>query len=519
MKKLRPEQSHRRSPNLTGDLTSKPPKTQAGTLSLQNELAETNDRLVELRSELENCQSNLERLIEERKKVEEALKKSRELEHYLANYDSLTDLPNRLLFQDRLKQSLAQARRNGLIVAILFLDLDGFKIINDTLGHSIGDLLLQNVARRLHACIREIDTTARWGGDEFCVILNRIPNRESVAKVVEKILAEISHSYSIQNRELFITTSLGISVYPSDGEDEETLVKNADVAMFSAKKSGKNKYEFYDSKLDYGEEHLARMKIENSLLSGLDRKEFEVHYQPQFSLGSGRIVGMEALIRWNHPSLGLISPATFIPLAEDTGMIIPIGEWVLRTACLQIKEWQTRGYPAFTVGVNVSVRQFHHPKFVKTVEEILQESQLDPRYLELEITENIVMKNTEFAVDVLRKLKALGINISIDDFGTGYSSLSYLISFPVDKLKIDQSFVRSLAEEKTGKAITQAIIALAHSLGHKAIIEGVETERQRDILCSLNCDEMQGFLFSRPLAVHETEKFMDAQNRLGQDKR
>lgn len=517
--KLNEEQKFPKADIQNPDLEQGLKEAQSTIDSLQEEVLETNKGLIALTIELEDSQSIAMRMmreaqeakekveqanqklleeIEKRKQIEEDLRKSRDQERYLAYHDSLTDLPNRLLFQDRLGQSLAQARRNGLMVATIFLDLDGFKIINDTLGHSIGDLLLQNVAERLTACIRETDTAARWGGDEFCVILNSITDQTSVAKVAEKILTTISKSYLFQDRELFITTSLGISLYPRDGEEEETLIKNADVAMYHAKGSGKSKCEFYDAKLSYGEEPLKRMEIENGLLFALDREEFQIYFQPQMDIGSGQIIGVEALIRWFHPNLGWISPGTFIPLAEETGMIIPIGNWVLLSACRQMKAWQNQGYPPVTVGVNVSALQFHQQKFVRMVEDVLEESRLDPQYLELEITENVVMKNTDIAKETLKYLKELGVKISIDDFGTGYSSLSYLKNFQIDKLKIDQSFIRSIAEEKADLAITQAIISMAHSLQLKAIAEGVETEEQREILGSMGCDEIQGYLFSRP---------------------
>jgi diguanylate cyclase (GGDEF)-like protein len=430
----------------------------------------------------------------ERHRMMAELEQARKLEHYVATHDMLTDLPNRQLFQDRLDQALLEARRSRHRVALLFLDLDRFKLTNDTLGHAAGDRLIQAVAERLSHCIRASDTAARLGGDEFTVILPGVQRSHDVARIANKILDSLARPFLQEGIELYITTSIGISVFPSDGVDSETLLKNADIAMYRAKANGRNNFQFYTPAMN--EKALERMELEYSLRHAVDRDEFVLHYQPQVDVSAGRIIGMEALLRWKHPTLGLLMPSEFIPLAEETGLIVPIGEWVLRTACQQAREWQKRGLPEVNMAVNFSARQFQRQNPIRSVTSVLNETGLDPHFLELELTESVVMRDAEAASATLRQLRALGIHLSLDDFGTGYSSLGHLKRFPLEKLKIDKLFVRSLTVDPSDRAITSAIIAMAHSLQLMPLAEGVETMAQLEVLRSLRCDHMQGFLFS-----------------------
>lgn len=425
---------------------------------------------------------------------------------HLAHHDALTGLPNRLLFNDRLSQALAQAHRNKIMVAVFFLDLDRFKLINDTLGHALGDLLLQAVAVRLRECLREGDTVARQGGDEFLIIIPELKQTENAALVAEKILDNFSEPFLLEQHEVYISPSIGISIYPTGGNTIDTLVKNADIAMYYAKEQGGNNYQFFSqiSRIPSFE----RLSLENSLRKALEKEEFLIYYQPQVDLKSGRTIGMEALLRWNSPKNGLVSPAQFIPIAEETGLIVPIGEWVLRTACRQNQAWQKAGYPPLKVSVNLSSRQFRQPDFVSTISLILQESGLSPQWLELEITESIAMENVEFAISMLRELKEMGIHISIDDFGIGFSSLNYLRRLPIDTLKIDRSFIEDITPTLNKTELVTAIIQLAQNLNLNVIAEGVETQHQLDFLRQKGCDEMQGFLFSKPLPGKEFEALL-----------
>jgi diguanylate cyclase (GGDEF)-like protein/PAS domain S-box-containing protein len=437
--------------------------------------------------------------ITEQKQAEERL-------HYLAHHDSLTDLPNRLLLLDRLSQALSRVRWHKRLVAVLFLDLDHFKRINDTLGHDVGDLLLKAVAQRLGSCIREGDTVARMGGDEFTVILTDVAQSEDVPKVAQKIIDAISQHFILAGHELFMTTSIGISLFPNDGENAQTLLKNADAAMYRAKEQGRNHYQHYSPAMNV--RTLERLALESSLRHALERKELLLYYQPRVDLNTGQIICMEALLRWQYPDLGIIPPNQFIPLAEETGLIIPIGEWVLRTACQQNKLWQKMGLRPIRVAVNLSPRQFEERNIVETVSKVLRDTHLDPNYLELELTESLIMKNAESSCARLSQLNAMGIEVSIDDFGTGYSSLSYLRRFPIHALKIDQSFVRDITTDPDDSVIVTAMIILAHSLKLKVIAEGVETKEQLDFLRSLKCHEMQGYVFSRPLPEEEVTKLL-----------
>lgn len=431
----------------------------------------------------------------------------------LAHYDALTGLPNRLLFLDRLNQAMVQAQRNERLVAVMLLDLDRFKAINDNLGHSMGDRLLRDVAGRLARCVREDDTVARLGGDEFTILLPEIRYIQDGAIVAQKILDELSQPFDLDGNEVFIGTSIGIALYPFD-EQLEILLRNADIAMYHAKERGGNSYLFYATEMNTA--NLRRLSLESALRRALERNEFILHYQPQLDLKTGCIVGAEALIRWRHPTLGQIQPMEFIPLAEETGLIIPIGEWALRTACAQNIAWQEAGWPPIRVAVNLSVRQFHQKDLVDTVSRLLEPARIGSCCLEIEITESCLMQNTQTTTALLNALNDLGVQFSVDDFGTGYSSLNYLKRFSIDTLKIDSSFVRDIITDPDDAAIVTAIIAMAHALGIKTIAEGVETREQLQFLCQRHCDEIQGYLVSPPVPAGEfVQLFTDPWVRCG----
>ncbi len=417
---------------------------------------------------------------------------------YRGNYDGLTGLANKNLLDDRLAQAIAWANRANGRIAILYLDLDRFKLVNDSLGHAKGDALLRCVAERLSACVRESDTVARLGGDEFAVVLKEIETAPAAAAVAQKVLRALEQPITVDSHELVAGASMGISIYPGDGADAETLIKNADTAMYRAKQSGGNQLLFYTE--DLNANALERLKLETDLRRGLAVGEFELHYQPRVQLGSGRATSVEALIRWRRGEQGLVLPAKFIPVAEETGLIIPIGEWVLRTACRQIRVWSEDGHADIRVAVNLSPRQFRQSDLVSRIRSILEETGADARHLELEITESLAMHDPESSRRCLEALSGLGIALAIDDFGTGYSSLAYLKRFPIDHLKIDQSFVRGVPDDEDDINIVRAILALGKSLGLTVIAEGVETEAQRAFLRAEGCDEMQGYLHSRPKA-------------------
>jgi diguanylate cyclase (GGDEF)-like protein len=430
-----------------------------------------------------------------------ARRQAEERVHHLAHFDELTGLPNRSTFNQRLNHALVQARRNDEPVAILFIDLDRFKNINDTLGHEAGDRVLKQVAERLRGCLREGDTVGRLGGDEFVVLIEELAQPMHVAAVAQKIIAAVAQPFFLEAHEFHITASIGISTYPDDSKDMQGLLKNADISMYRAKEQGKNNYQFYSVLMNI--HTLERLALESDLRRALERNEFVLHYQPKVDIGSGRITGMEALVRWQRPGKELIAPVQFIALAEETGLIVPIGEWVLRTACARNKSWQEQGLPPLRIAVNLSARQFAHENLLQDVARVLRETGLDPAALEFEITESMVMHDPERAVTLLIRLKAMGIHLSIDDFGTGYSSLSYLKRFPIDSVKIDRSFIHDVPGDADDAAITRAIIAMAHSLRLKVIAEGVETEEQLSFLREHGCDEMQGYCFSEPLAEEE----------------
>jgi diguanylate cyclase (GGDEF)-like protein/PAS domain S-box-containing protein len=436
-----------------------------------------------------------------RMQAEEAVK-------FVAMHDSLTQLPNRMMFNQRLELSIKQAERSGSRLAVMFIDLDRFKIINDTLGHESGDLLLREVAQRVTENLRTGDIVARLGGDEFVVLLEDASDAGNVGRVAEKLIGALTSNFVIAGREVHVTASIGISSYPVDAQDMRSLMKFADIAMYRAKEQGRNTFQFYSD--HFNVHSVERLTLESQLRGALDRKELVVHYQPVIDGKSGRICGMEALVRWRHPEAGLLSPAHFIGIAEETGLVVPIGEWVLSTACAQQRAWVEQGLPPTRMAVNLSPRQFLHRHLIDDIVKVIEETKVDTRFLELEITESTVMHNLQRAAALLAQLKEMGIRVAIDDFGTGYSSLAYLKRFPIDSLKIDRSFVADVPGDPGNTAITQAIIAMAHSLGLKVIAEGVETKEQLDFLCAHGCEEMQGYYFSTAVDVEEATALLRA---------
>jgi diguanylate cyclase (GGDEF)-like protein/PAS domain S-box-containing protein len=429
---------------------------------------------------------------------------------YLAFYDDLTGLPNRTLLQDRLAKALADARRQKYKIALLFLDLDRFKDINDSLGHSVGDILLQDVADRLKTWGREQDTLARLGGDEFLIMLTHVKDTPDAAVAAERLMDAMTAEFVVQGHSLRVSCSLGISIFPEHGADGESLIKNADAAMYSAKESGRNNFRFFTD--DMNAHVVERLTLERNLRRALPEKELFLMYQPQMDIATGKIIGLEALIRWQHPSLGLVPPDKFIRIAENCGLIVPIGEWVLRTACSQARNWQDEGLPAMTVAVNVSAVQFRQEGFCELIGRVLHEAGLAPQYLELELTESLLLANADVTLSVLKELKSMGVTLAIDDFGTGYSSFSYLRQFRVSKLKIDRSFIRDVAVKPDDAAITTAIISMARSLNLKVIAEGVENEAQMAFLRAHQCDEIQGYYFSKPLTVDKVAAKLRGKN-------
>lgn len=428
-------------------------------------------------------------------------KRAEEKLHFLAYYDPLTRLPNRVLLRDRFEQVAAIADRDRALLAVLFLDLDQFKNINDSLGHAVGDQLLLGVAERLRSCVRVSDIVSRAGGDEFVVVLNGIQDVGAVSEVAQKILCHVAEAFYVEAHELITSVSIGAAMFPNDGRDFDTLLKKADTAMYGAKEDGRNTCRFFAEHMNIAT--VERLQMQNGLRSGLLRNEFVLHYQPQFEMGSGRLIGAEALIRWNRPKHGPISPAQFIPVAESSGLIVPIGEWVLREACRQNRTWQDAGYAPMKVAVNLSALQFRRGDLVETVCGILDETGLAPEWLELELTESILLEDVGHVLTVIEALKLNHLTLSIDDFGTGYSSLAYLKRFAVDKLKIDQSFVRNLGVDKQDAAIVRSIIELGRGLNLRTIAEGVETDSQRVLLQAYGCNEAQGYLFGKPVPACE----------------
>jgi diguanylate cyclase (GGDEF)-like protein/PAS domain S-box-containing protein len=437
--------------------------------------------------------------VSQRKQTEKQLE-------YRAYYDSLTGLPNRLLFRDRLVNSLAAAKRNRVGVAVMYLDVDHFKLVNDGLGHSFGDLLLADVARRLYDALRASDTISRIGGDEFSILLPEITGTEAVAGVARKVLESLAKPFRVDGHELYITASVGISCYPNDGDDAEALLKCADAAMYRAKELGRNQAQLFTASMN--ERYVRRLALEQHLHHALERQELELWYQPVYDRARRRIVSLEALLRWRDPSRGLVLPTEFIGLAEETGMIIPIGEWVIRTACRQLQQWHEQGLETLRLAVNISAVQLQQRDLVDTVRVALEESRLAAHYLELEITESAAMHNFELTMKVLRDLRALGVGVAVDDFGTGQSSLTYLKHFPIDTVKIDKEFLRDVTFDETAAAIVSYVINLAHTLQLNVVAEGVETEEQYTFLRHYGCDQMQGYLFSKPLPADEILPFL-----------
>jgi diguanylate cyclase (GGDEF)-like protein/PAS domain S-box-containing protein len=423
-----------------------------------------------------------------------------------AQHDFLTGLPNRMLLNDRVSQAISLAARHMKKVAVLFLDLDGFKHINDSLGHPIGDKLLQSIAKRLVDCGRSSDTVSRQGGDEFVVLLSEVDQSDDAATTARRMLQAIAEPHSIGQHDLHVTASIGLSIYPDDGLDAETLIKNADTAMYQAKENGHQSYQFFRPAMNV--RAVERQSIEESLRRALERQEFALHYQPIINLGTGEITGAEALIRWTHPTRGPVSPAQFIPVAEDCGLILPIGNWVLREACKQARAWVDSGLPLGTMAVNISAIEFRDEHFLEGVFGILKDTGLDPRSLELELTESVLMKRAESTESILKALRARGVQVAVDDFGTGYSSLSYLRRFPIDALKIDQSFVRQITTAPDETTIVTAVISMGRSLKLRVVAEGVETQEELAFLQAHQCNEAQGYFFSRPLPPKQFAKLL-----------
>jgi diguanylate cyclase (GGDEF)-like protein len=447
-------------------------------------------------------------------------RRAEERTHYLAYHDDLTKLPNREFFKERLVDGMAQARAHGRLVAVLFLDLDGFKEVNDTLGHGLGDLLLQHVARRLANCVRAADAVvrgreigegivSRLGGDEFTVLLSHIRGHEEAAIVARRILSALERPFTLDGREIFITVSIGIALYPGDDEDMDELLRNADLAMYHAKERGKNNYQFFDERMNATVHE--RSVLANDLRRALARDEFFMRYQPILSRENGAIVGVEALVRWQHPERGLLLPMEFIGVAENTGLMVPLGLWILGEACRQWRAWRDAGAPPLRLSVNVSSVQLRDPDLPRALRDILDRFRIAPKNIELEMTENAVMDDELEATRALAELKALGVRIALDDYGTGYSSLSYVKRFPVDSVKIDRSFVGEVSEHAEARAITTAIIAMAHQLDLNVVAEGVETEAQERFLVQHGCNELQGFRFSRPVAPEEIGRLLATQ--------
>ncbi len=427
---------------------------------------------------------------------------------YLAHHDPLTKLANRLLFHDRLEHSLARAKRMKSRLAILFIDLDRFKNINDSLGHDVGDKVLCAVSERMNSLVREADTLARLGGDEFVIILEHLRRNDDVSRYVEKLLRDMSSTMEVSSEKLHVSASVGISLYPDNGEDADSLMQAADIAMYQAKNKGANLYQFYSAEMNANARE--SLLLENQLRHALKDKQLTLYYQPQFELNSGRLIGFEALVRWNHPELGLVSPLDFIPLAEESGLIVPIGEWIIFTACKQMKKIHEQWHLPLRMAVNISPRQFLHPSLVQTVAEVLYRTKLNPGSLELEITESMVMGNIEQSISKMDEFNKMGVELAIDDFGTGYSSLEYLKRFPISKLKIDQSFVKELGVDTNDTAIVNSVIALGKSMGLEVIAEGIETVDQLELLKKEGCDQGQGYLFSKPLPVAQLSSLLDS---------
>jgi diguanylate cyclase (GGDEF)-like protein/PAS domain S-box-containing protein len=439
--------------------------------------------------------------VTENKMLEEKLRENEDRLKHLAHFDVLTGLSNRTYFNSRLAEEVSRCKRYDRRLVVMFLDLDNFKKINDSLGHDVGDLLLKEVSQRIGICLRDTDIVSRLGGDEFTVILTELAKDEDAALAAQRIIDAVSRPFILRQHEFYVTVSIGMAVYPLDGENGDTMVKNADTAMYYAKSQGRNNYQFYSAQMNAA--HMERLTIESQLRKAVENREFVLFYQPQISIQTGHIIGAEALIRWIHPVKGMIPPMKFIPVAEETGLIIPISEWVIMTACEQNKRWKDEGFPPLTVAVNISMRHFMQPNLLDVIAEALQKTGLPSPCLELELTESIVMHNVDEVIRILQKFRETGVQSSIDDFGTGYSSLNYLKRLPINKLKIDQSFVRNITADQNDAMIVKTVIEMAHNLGLRVIAEGVETSDQVNFLRTLACDELQGYFFSKPLPAEE----------------
>ncbi|MBZ2207234.1 EAL domain-containing protein [Massilia sp. R798] len=435
--------------------------------------------------------------------------------HHIAQHDVLTGLPSRSLLQDRLGLAISDSERSGHPLWVMLIDLDRFKYVNDSMGHKAGDVLLMTIAARLRSAINDNDTVARLSGDEFVVIMSQQGGQRLGPMLVQQLMDSVAQPVLLGTKEYSVTCSIGVAVFPSAGALADSLIEHADIAMYSAKKLGRNNFQFYTPAMN--DEAQERVRIESALRKALERDEFVLHYQPQVDLASGKIIGMEALIRWQHPELGMVPPMRFISVAEDTGLIVPIGAWVMRTACLQNRAWHDAGLGPLRVAVNLSARQFASSDLLDNISAVLDESGLDPHCLEIELTESLFMSDVTLAVELLHNMKALGVNLSIDDFGTGYSSLSYLSRFPIDVLKIDRSFVTNITRDANDAALVASIINLAHNLKLAVIAEGVETEEQLDYLRRHGCDEMQGYYISRPLPADQFERFLRQHNHVADD--
>lgn len=430
---------------------------------------------------------------------------------HVCGFDPLTKLPNRLLLGQRMNLSLEKARENDAVFAVLFLDLDRFKFVNDTLGHAAGDQLLQEAAQRIQQAIGETNTLVRMGGDEFVCVLEQLKDESEAELIARKVLGAFSSPFLLNNMDIFVSVSIGLSLYPYDGDESDTLVTNADSAMYRAKRNGRNRFE--KARVDVSAGAFERLLLENSLRKAIENEELTLHFQPQVHLKTDTVTAVEALLRWNHPEIGVIPPGDFIPIAEETGLIVEIGDWVLRTACEKVKQWHQEGFPPLRVAVNLSAVQFLQKDLVHKIDTILEETSFDPCYLELEITENMVMRDVHSAIMTLKQLKERGIHISIDDFGTGYSTLSYLKEFPVDTLKIDRSFIKDIDTNPSSVALTKAITTLAHDLQLNVIAEGVENYKQLSLVKKQSCDAVQGFYYSKPVSEEEITHFLKGKQR------